>query len=97
MRMRLCCAVYLLRCGVSETVSRVDFRRDLTRAWSALLLRTAWDRGVIDMALLRVIRQWALWDQVSIRAISRRTDLSLHTIRQWLRSATVLASTRGRI
>jgi len=52
---------------------------------------------VIDMALLRVIRQWALWDQVSIRAISRRTDLSLHTIRQWLRSATVLASTGGRI
>jgi hypothetical protein len=44
---------------------------------------------VIDMALLSVIRRWALRDQVSIRAISRGTGLSRNTIRKYLRSGTV--------
>ena len=44
---------------------------------------------MIDMALLSEIRCWALRDQVSIRAISRRTGLSRNTIRKYLRSGTV--------
>ena len=41
------------------------------------------------MALLSVIRQWALRDQLSIREISRRTGLSRNTIRKYLRAGTV--------
>jgi transposase len=44
---------------------------------------------VIDMALLSVIRRWAFRDQVSIRAIARRTGLSRNTIRKYLRSGAV--------
>jgi transposase len=44
---------------------------------------------VIDMALLGVIRRWALRESVSIRAISRRTGLSRNTIRKYLRSGAV--------
>ena len=41
------------------------------------------------MALLSVIRRWALRDKLSIRAISRRTGLSRNTIRKYLRSGAV--------
>ena len=41
------------------------------------------------MALLSVIRRWALRDQLSIREISRRTGLSRNTIRKYLRAGTV--------
>ena len=41
------------------------------------------------MALLSVIRRWALRDRISIRAISRRTGLSRNTIRKYLRSGAV--------
>jgi transposase len=44
---------------------------------------------VIDMALLSVIRRWALRDKLSIRAISRRTGLSRNTIRKYLRAGVV--------
>jgi transposase len=44
---------------------------------------------VIDMALLGVIRRWALRDKLSIRAISRRTGLSRNTIRKYLRIGVV--------
>ena len=44
---------------------------------------------MIDMALLSVIRRWALRDRVSIREISRRTCLSRNTIRRYLRSGAV--------
>jgi transposase len=44
---------------------------------------------VIDMALLSAIRRWAFRDQLSIRAISRRTGLSRNTIRKYLRSGAV--------
>jgi transposase len=44
---------------------------------------------VIDMALLSVIRRWALREGISIRAISRRTGLSRNTIRRYLRSGAV--------
>jgi transposase len=41
------------------------------------------------MALLSVIRRWALRDQLSIREIARRTGLSRNTIRKYLWSGTV--------
>ena len=44
---------------------------------------------MIDMALLSVIRRWALRDQLSIREITRRTGLSRNTIRKYLRAGTV--------
>src|SRR5690606_40905931 len=47
---------------------------------------SAGDFGVIDMALLSVIRRWHLRDEVSIREIARRTGLSRNTIRKYLRS-----------
>jgi transcriptional regulator with XRE-family HTH domain len=44
---------------------------------------------VIDMALLGVIRRWALREGIPIRAISRRTGLSRNMIRKYLRSGAV--------
>lgn len=41
--------------------------------------------GVIDMALLSVIRRWHFREQLSIREIARRTGLSRNTIRKYLR------------
>ena len=41
------------------------------------------------MALLSVIRRWALREQLSIREIARRTGLSRNTIRKYLRSGAV--------
>lgn len=41
---------------------------------------------MIDVAILSVIRRWALREQLSIREISRRTGLSRNTIRKYLRS-----------
>ena len=41
------------------------------------------------MALLSIIRRWALRDQLSIREIARRTGLSRNTIRKYLRSGAV--------
>src|SRR3954453_6462334 len=41
------------------------------------------------MALLSVIRRWHFREQLSIRAIARRTGLSRNTIRKYLRSDAV--------
>jgi transposase len=45
--------------------------------------------GVIDMALLSVIRRWHFREHLSIREISRRTGLSRNTVRKYLRSGDV--------
>src|SRR6185436_20781294 len=47
------------------------------------------DIGVIDMALLSVIRHWHFRDGMPIREIERRTGLSRNTIRKYLRAGTV--------
>lgn len=47
------------------------------------------DIGVIDMALLSVIRRWHFRDGMPIREIERRTGLSRNTIRKYLRSGAV--------
>ena len=44
------------------------------------------DIGVIDMALLSVIRRWHFREGMPIREIERRTGLSRNTIRKYLRS-----------
>jgi transposase len=44
---------------------------------------------VIDVAILSVIRRWALREQLSIREIARRTGLSRNTIRKYLRNGAV--------
>ena len=45
--------------------------------------------GVIDVALLSVIRRWHLRERVSIRAIVRRTGLSRNTVRKYLANGVV--------
>lgn len=45
--------------------------------------------GVIDMALLSVIRRWHFREHLSIREICRRTGLSRNTIRKYLRAGGV--------
>jgi transposase len=47
------------------------------------------DIGVIDMALLSVIRRWYFREGMPIREIERRTGLSRNTIRKYLRSGAV--------
>jgi transposase len=47
------------------------------------------DHGVIDMALLSVIRRWHFREGMPIREIERRTGLSRNTIRKYLRADTV--------
>ena len=47
------------------------------------------DSGVIDVALLSVIRRWHLRDGMAIREIARRTGLSRNTIRKYLSSGIV--------
>jgi transposase len=47
------------------------------------------DFGVIDMALLSVIRRWHFREGMAIREIERRTGLSRNTIRRYLRADTV--------
>lgn len=44
---------------------------------------------MINMDLLSVVRRWALRDELSIREIARRTNLSRNTIRKYLRSDAV--------
>jgi hypothetical protein len=47
------------------------------------------DQGVIDMALLSVIRRWHFREGMPIREIRRRTGLSRNTIRKYLRAGAV--------
>jgi transposase len=49
----------------------------------------AGDHGVIDMALLSVIRRWHFREGMPIREIERRTGLSRNTIRKYLRAGAV--------
>ncbi|UQV46654.1 helix-turn-helix domain-containing protein [Janthinobacterium lividum] len=42
--------------------------------------------GVINVALLGIIRRWHLRDQIPIREIARRLDISRNTVRRYLRS-----------
>jgi len=46
-------------------------------------------QGVIDVALLSVIRRWHLRDGIPIREIARRTGLSRNTVRKYLASQVV--------
>ena len=53
------------------------------------------DIGVIDMALLSVIRRWHFRDGMPIREIERRTGLSRNTIRKYLRSGAIEPKFKG--
>jgi AraC-like DNA-binding protein len=44
--------------------------------------------GVIDVALLGIIRRWHLRDHVPLREIARRLGTSRNTVRRYLRSET---------
>ena len=46
-------------------------------------------RGVIDVALLSVIRRWHFREGMPIREITRRTGLSRNTVRKYLASGVV--------
>jgi len=46
-------------------------------------------KGVIDVALLSVMRRWYHRDKISIREIARRTGLSRNTVRKYLASGVV--------
>ena len=46
-------------------------------------------QGVIDVALLSVIRRWHLREGIPIREIARRTGLSRNTVRKYLASQVV--------
>jgi DNA-binding transcriptional regulator LsrR (DeoR family) len=48
---------------------------------------TAGDLGVIDVALLSVIRRWHFREGMPIREIARRTGLSRNTVRKYLATA----------
>ena len=52
---------------------------------------------MIDVATLSVIRRWALREQLSIREIARRTGLSRHTIRKYLREGEAAPSYAKRV
>ena len=43
---------------------------------------------MINVALLGIIRRWHLRDQIPIREIARRLDISRNTVRRYLRSGT---------
>jgi len=49
----------------------------------------AGENGVIDVALLSVIRRWHFRDGLSQREIARRTGLSRNTIRKYRNSKIV--------
>src|SRR5450830_1947158 len=42
--------------------------------------------GVIDVALLGIIRRWHIRDQVPLREIARRLGISRNTVRRYLRA-----------
>ena len=48
-----------------------------------------WGIGVIDVALLGIIRRWHIRDQVPLREIARRLGISRNTVRRYLRAETV--------
>ena len=43
---------------------------------------------MINVALLGIVRRWHLRDQIPIREIARRLDISRNTVRRYLRSGT---------
>ena len=47
---------------------------------------------MINVALLGIIRRWHLRDQIPIRDIARRLDISRNTVRRYLRSETTKPS-----
>jgi len=61
----------------------------LTHVLSFPLAGWLGDQGVIDMALLSVIRRWHFREGMPIREIKRRTGLSRNTIRKYLRAGVV--------
>ncbi len=52
--------------------------------------------GVIDVALLGIIRRWHIRDQVPLREISRRLGISRNTVRRFLRAESTEPAYPGR-
>ncbi|MBP1312799.1 transposase, partial [Herbaspirillum sp. 1130] len=47
------------------------------------------ENGVINVALLGIIRRWYIRDRVSIREIARRLDISRNTVCRYIRSEAI--------
>lgn len=61
----------------------------MTHVLNSILALESGEDGVIDMALLSVIRRWHFRERMPIREIERRIGQSRNTIRKYLRNGTV--------
>ena len=58
--------------------------------WNTDLLGNGQGNGVIDVAILSIIRRWHFRDHVSLREIAKRLGVSRNTVRCCIRAGIVL-------
>jgi DNA-binding IclR family transcriptional regulator len=57
----------------------------VTHVKSTIDLSYLQENGVINVALLGIIRRWHIRDQIPLREIARRLGISRNTVRRYLR------------